>query len=357
VSLIRSILNPLSRTSAYTEHLTPPAGSVRHLASTPRLYGWTADYAASDYNSGTTCGRRDYGLSHTSGIAAVTAVCSSPIQLDGRTVTGFGFEPLRGSIEPEIIQGLAPSQPDEIALGTTTLNALQKKIGDDVTAVGPHTTHIYRVVGRVVIPELGGVQPLADGATLTDPGLERVLDPTDVSGYLLVSFAAHTNRMAIEHRIATNSALTSPTGPTVPPEINRLRHINWFPTIIAIILASLALAAVGHALITGVRRRSRDLAVLKTLGCTRHQLRASVAWQATTHAALGLIIGIPAGIALGHLLWTRVADNLGVPPTTTVPTLAILLTIPAVLLLVNMLAFPPARRAARTQPAIAFRTE
>jgi len=334
------------------------AASVRHLASKPRLYGWTADYAASDNNNaGTTCGRRDYGLTHTPGIAAVAAVCTSPIQLDGRTVTGFGFESLRGNIEPEIIQGRAPSQPGEIALGTTTLNGLHKKIGDEVTAVGPHTTHVYRIVGRVVVPELGSVQPLADGATLTDPGLERVLDPTYLSRYLLMSFAAHTDPKPIEHRIATNSALASATGPTVPPEVNRLRHINWFPTIIAIILATLALAAVGHALITGVRRRSRDLAVLKTLGFTRHQLRATVAWQATTHAALGLIIGIPAGIALGHLLWTRVADNLGVPPTTTVPIVGVLLTIPAVLLLVNMLAFPPARRAARTQPAAAFRTE
>jgi ABC-type antimicrobial peptide transport system permease subunit len=334
------------------------AASVQHLATTPRLYGWTADYAAADNNNtGTTCGRRDYGLTHTPGITAVAAVCTSPIQLDGRTVTGFGFEPLRGNIEPEVIQGRAPSRPDEIALGTTTLNALHKKIGDEVTAVGPHTTHVYRIVGRVVVPELGSVQPLADSATLTDPGLEHVLDPTTASRYLLISFAVHTNRNPIEQRIATNSALASPTGPTVPPEINRLRHINWFPVTIAIILASLALAAVGHALITGVRRRSRDLAVLKTLGFTRHQLRATVAWQATTNAALGLIIGIPTGIALGHLLWTQVADNLGVPPTTTLPIGAILLTIPAVLLLVNMLAFPPARRAARTQPAIAFRTE
>jgi len=30
-----------------------------------------------------------------------------------------------------------------------------------------------------------------------------------------------------------------------------------------------------------VRRRRRELALLKTLGMTRHQLRAIVAWQTT----------------------------------------------------------------------------
>ena len=59
---------------------------------------------------------------------------------------------------------------------------------------------------------------------------------------------------------------------TVPPEVDRLRQINWFPITIAALLAGLALIAVGHALVTGVRRRRRDLALLKTLGFTRWEI-------------------------------------------------------------------------------------
>lgn len=42
----------------------------------------------------------------------------------------------------------------------------------------------------------------------------------------------------------------------------------------------------GVALTAGVRRRRRDLAVLKALGFTRSQLRAVVAWQASALAGV-----------------------------------------------------------------------
>ena len=46
----------------------------------------------------------------------------------------------------------------------------------------------------------------------------------------------------------------------------------------------LAVAALGHTLVSSIRRRRRDLATLKTLGFTRGQVSATVAWQATTFA-------------------------------------------------------------------------
>jgi ABC-type lipoprotein release transport system permease subunit len=39
----------------------------------------------------------------------------------------------------------------------------------------------------------------------------------------------------------------------------------------------LALATIAHLLITSVRRRRRDLAVLRTIGFTRAQVRSTVA--------------------------------------------------------------------------------
>jgi len=98
-------------------------------------------------------------------------------------------------------------------------------------------------------------------------------------------------------------------------------------------------------------------ALLKTLGFRRRQVRATVAWSATTLAVVGLLVGIPAGVWLGRLAWRAVADGLGVPAVVTVPALALLLTIPAAVLLVNVVGLVPARAAARTRPAVALRTE
>lgn len=79
---------------------------------------------------------------------------------------------------------------------------------------------------------------------------------------------------------------------TCPSPANRrrsLRQIDWVPISRAILLGTLGLLAVGHALVTSVRRRRGELAVLRTLGFTRGQVRA-VAWQATTIVPVGLVV-------------------------------------------------------------------
>jgi ABC-type lipoprotein release transport system permease subunit len=53
-------------------------------------------------------------------------------------------------------------------------------------------------------------------------------------------------------------------------------------------------------LFTGVRRRRRDLAVLKTLGLTRSQLLKLVSWQASALATVALLAGLPLGALAGR---------------------------------------------------------
>ena len=112
-----------------------------------------------------------------------------------------------------------------------------------------------------------------------------------------------------------------------------------------------------HLLITQVRSRRRDLAILKTIGFSRRQVAGSVAWQATTLTVITLAIALPAGLAFGRWSWRRFAGDLGIAPAVVVPTAAVLLIIAAGLLVANLLAALPARTAARTAPAIVLRSE
>jgi ABC-type lipoprotein release transport system permease subunit len=139
--------------------------------------------------------------------------------------------------------------------------------------------------------------------------------------------------------------------------VGRLRQIGWLPVTLAVLVLSLALLAVGHALVTGVVRRRREFAILKTLGFTRGQVRATVAWQATTIAAVGLLIGIPVGIVAGRLVWHRLASGLGVSTGSPFPTAAVLVIVPAVIALVNVVALLPARAAALDPPAAALHAD
>ena len=115
--------------------------------------------------------------------------------------------------------------------------------------------------------------------------------------------------------------------PVVPTEIDRVRRIDGLPVALAVFVALVALAAVGFALVTAVRRRSRELAVLKTLGFSRRQVRATFAWHASTVAAVGVVVGIPLGLVAGRIVWLSVANELGVSTDLTWPVLGIVLLV------------------------------
>ncbi len=129
------------------------------------------------------------------------------------------------------------------------------------------------------------------------------------------------------------------------------------PTLVAGLVALLALGTLANALVMAVRRRRRDLALLATLGFRRRQLAATVAWQATTLALVSLAIGIPLGIAAGRLVWRLVVDGFAGHLESTIPVLALLCVTALWLIVANMVAALPARAAARTNPATILREE
>lgn len=153
------------------------------------------------------------------------------------------------------------------------------------------------------------------------------------------------------------SPLFPPQGTVLPAEIDRIRQIDRLPLALALFVVTVAMVAVGFALVTAVRRRRRDLAVLKTLGFRRRQVRATVAWHATTIAVVALAVGVPLGLLVGRFTWRSVADELGVSTDPTLPLLAMVALLPAALLAVNLVAAVPARRAANTRPAVVLRSE
>jgi ABC-type lipoprotein release transport system permease subunit len=343
------------------------AASLTHLVATPRLSGWTWDLRTSVPTArGASCADpADFGVARASGVAALAAVCQQDIEVDSRPVTAWGFRSLRGTIDPEVVSGRAPRGVDEIALGSVTLDALHKHVGDSVRARGPNGVRTYRVVGRIVLPTIGDPQPLADGASFTAAGLTPLLQPEENQTHsLLTRIAPGADRAATKRRVAALTARYSalsdypgPAGTTTPVEVERLPQINWFPATLALLLAALALLAVGHALVTSVRRRRRELALLKTIGFDRGQVRATVAWQATTLAIIGVAAGIPIGLVVGRSIWRLVADGLGVANGATFPAPALVALALGALVLVNLVAFVPARTAARTRPAVALRSE
>jgi predicted lysophospholipase L1 biosynthesis ABC-type transport system permease subunit len=174
--------------------------------------------------------------------------------------------------------------------------------------------------------------------------------------------APATARRSLERRITALCGIDCTTGPVPldlqrPAEIATLDRVRLTPVVLAGVLAALAIATVGQTLVTSIRRRRRDLAVLKTLGFLRSQVSAAVAWQATTFAAVAALIGLPLGVMLGRLTWRVLGDQLGIVPDPVTPALQLLVAFPASILLANLMAVVPGLLAGRVPPALALRAE
>jgi len=72
---------------------------------------------------------------------------------------------------------------------------------------------------------------------------------------------------------------------------------------------------------------------------------------------LTVVAGVPLGVLAGRWAWMVFADALGVQPDPTLPTAALLVSVPAALALANLLAVPPALAAGRTRPGALLRSE
>ncbi len=343
------------------------ASSLNRLASNPRRYGAPFGFGVETTNDA-FCGKQDHGLAHAPGIASLAAICTESIQVGGHATTGWGALPLRSDFGPVVVAGHVPATSTEVALGASTLSALHKTIGDTVVASVPSGHSEYRIVGQVVFPQLTDAQALADGAWFTQPGFDAILGkPTSASDsntsrYLVGTFAPHADHAAVVAAV-TRATFDPSSGnpsivltPRLPVEVSRLRQTNWFPGAIALLLVFLALVTVGHALVTSTRRRRGEFALLKTLGFARGQVRWSVACEATAVALVSLGVGIPLGLLAGVVIWRTVAHGLGVAPDALIPVLVVAL-VPFMVVAVNVVAYWPARAAARMRAAVALRTE
>ena len=87
--------------------------------------------------------------------------------------------------------------------------------------------------------------------------------------------------------------------------------MSGLPTLLGALLAVLAAATLTHTLISSVRRRRVELAVLRTMGFVRRQVWLSVFWQTATLVAIALVVGIPLGALFGRLAWNLFAEDLG----------------------------------------------
>ena len=344
--------------------------SLTHFVSTPRLYGqdWDLTVKAGpgvDAKHAKTAARTDPN------IAGFTLGAFGQVTVGGVDVAAVGLQTQRGDAYLTVVEGRRPRTADEVLLGSTTLDRTGRSVGDTVNVSVGDRSRTMRIVGRGVFPRFAAYQlsdrtGLGVGAAFTVRGLGQLLPEGDASDFVqfgLVRFKPGVDRKAAVARVRREATVRNIASPHSfvtrlrPSDIVGYESVDRVPLVLAGLLALLAVASAAHALFVTIRRRRRDLAVLKTLGFTRRQVSGSIAWQATTIGVLALLVGIPLGLVLGRVGWTLLAHDLGAVAEPVWPVAATLLAVPVTLALVNLLAFVPGRLAARTRPAVVLRSE
>jgi hypothetical protein len=324
--------------------------SLNHLFSTPRLYGQNWDYRT-NYDVPTT---RPVPLARIRADPSISDAAQgeeTSVLVNGRRVIVSAMEDVKGRIDPIVTAGRPPVRANELALSENTLDALHLGVGDWVEARGSRSRRMH-IVGRAVLPESVANSARPTGA-MTFEAIER-LDPEASPAIFEARIAPEAD---YEARLARLEQAYIHPRPGPPKTVADFEGIRNLPVVASALLAAIAVAALAHTLATAIRRRRRHLAVLKTIGFDRRQLLATVGWQALTFAAIGLLVGLPLGVAAGRWAWYLFAKQIDVIPEPVTPLALILLLVPAAVVIALAVAALPAWSAAKTRAAVVLRAE
>ena len=332
--------------------------SLDRLFSTPRLYGWNWDVAVGNAFAEDLRDALVPILSDSEWVGGFSSIAAAEVDVVGKRTPAYGIDTVEGSVAPPIVDGRLPERSDEAVVGTRTLHDVGAGVGDVIEVSVAGNAKSVRVVGSAVFPALGTFESGGPGDWImfTVDGL-RAFVPGAQENVFIVDYAVGADPAAALAGLTEEIAIGPPGLPEAPVEVADFGRVDNMPLVLSGLLALMAVASVAHALLTTVRRRRHDLAILKTLGFVGRQVRLTVAWQATTMMLIALAVGIPVGLAAGRWAWHIFATSLGIVPESAIPVLALVVLVPAALLVANLIAAGPGWAAARTRPSVALRSE
>ena len=330
--------------------------NLDHFVGTPGAYGWTWSALVEGING---FDQAHLGaLSNDTAFTGVTAGTRGAVSFSGQLVDTYGLKRVRGDTGPVATKGRLPGAPDQVALGAQTLRDLHRSVGDTVATTTDGQQLRMRIVGRTLLPALSQATALGAeyGAVVPMETLYKLNPDSDgVVEFALVDLRRGTNLADLRRRMGAERVGVS--GPSKPGDIRSYERVSSTPLLLVALLAILGVGVLVHLLITSVRGRRRDLAILMAVGFARRQVRATIWWQATALVVLALVVGIPLGIGAGQWAWRAFASYLGANVEPGIPVLPFVIIPLATVAIAIAISTFPARAAARTRPAIALAVE
>lgn len=347
--------------------------SLSHLLASPTLYGDPFQLNFSNAGGGQPDPALLRSLLQDRAITRISHGIETESSVNKVTVGGVAATAIRGPLLFSVVDGQLPSGDGQIGLGGTTMRQVGARLGSIVHVLvrspsGGKRTAAFRVVSQISFPVINGAVGLGTGTLMTIAGYEDAACPpgprqaacwqavqqTGNGGILASVVPGPSGLAAIAHYTDADRAIT--TVPATPASLVNFGEAVNFPLIFGAVLAVFGVATLAHLLVVSVSRRRREIGLLKVLGFVNGQVASTVAWQATTLALVGVVIGVPLGVTAGHVLWRAFAANLGVIPVSVVPPWLVAGLVAGIIVVANLLAIGPGLAATRSRPGQLLRT-
>lgn len=300
-------------------------------------------------------------IGSVSGYAQFVSHDGKAIGSDGNAL-GFSFDPNQQLSALKLVQGTAPTDPDQVVIDRQTAEKHHFKIGDRVRILLPNGHQTFRVSGIITF---GSDDSLA-GATLAAfylPTAQRLFNSSGTYDTINVLVKPGADKVTVQREIThvLPPGVQVVSGQTVANEYEQTIHHDLSFLSTALLIFAFISLLVGSFTIFNtfsitVGQRTRELALLRVVGASRAQVFRSVLLEAALTGLLaslvGLGLGVVAALGLKALLG---AFGLSLPSAPLVfeartPIVALVVGIGVT----TLSAIVPARRAVRIPPVAAL---
>lgn len=318
-------------------------------------------------------GRRPIDESLVEQVAAIDGVDVAEAQVLGYgQLLGADGDPIGGNGPPrlagnwittselnayQLAEGRAPEAPDEVVINRGAADSGGLALGDRTVVQVPAPLEVT-VVGISTFGDADGFGETTMTAFTFDAAQQHVMRQPGTVGSIVVNAADGQDAEQLRAELAQllPGGVEAVTGDEITQErldsLDFLSTIRTFLVAFAVIALFVAGLSINNTFSITVAQRTRELALLRSIGASRKQLRRMVTFEALTVGAIGSIVGVLVGVGVGALL-KGVFAGFGLalptggltverPPVVIGSTVGILATLLA--------ARAPARRAARVAP-------
>lgn len=289
-----------------------------------------------------------------------------PIISQGPPSIGFSWTPVE-ALNPTSVKegnGRPPTAAGEVAIDLNTAKVHNYEIGDRINIQARGPIQEFEIVGLL---SFGSTDTLA-GAILTTFEFEQAQDFFDLQGQLTEivikiedSADLETVQQDVIAALGDDTAVEVVTGDQQTQEnLDDVSNALGFVTIFFLAFAGIAIFVATFIIQNTFRiivsQRSKELALLRSIGATRRQIILMVVAEALLVGLIASVAGILLGVGLAQLLEIIInAAGIGLPESSvTLATRTILVSLIVGVVVTVLSALLPAIRASRIPPVQAM---